>query len=71
MMIDVNGCNPIHYAVLADSPECYSFISQQLKGLLPNSGIRLVDSKTLTGETPLFRALTKGSITVVKVRLRF
>eukprot|EP01035_Chromulina_nebulosa_P019949 gene19949-25915_t len=69
MQSDDIGCNPMHYAAMADNPEVLGFINQQTRGLLTPSDLKLIDSRNLSGETPLLRSMYTGRMSVVKTLL--
>lgn len=63
---DNEGNNPMHHAVLADSPEVVSFLLQQTKGQLED-GTSVLNAKNNYGETPLLRSVHMGQIPVIKL----
>jgi len=64
MVPDAEGNNPMHFAAQAEHPEVLGFFLQQTRGVTDQ--LRLVDTRNHKGETPLLRAMSTGSIPVVK-----
>jgi len=68
MAPDGQGNNPMHFAALADNPEVVGFFVQQTKGLFADN-VPLVECRNGSGETPLLRSMTVGTISVIKTLL--
>lgn len=68
MESDSEGNNPVHYACMAENNEALGFIFQQTRGMF-DSNTKLVDSRNLSGETALMRAMVTASPTIIKTLL--